>query len=146
MFKSTDAGETFVDISGNLPDAPTFALAIRKGQLIAGTNIGAFLSSDTKGGAWGALSNGLPVVPIGSLEVTPADPDLLMAATFGRGIYVYRFPSGAPGPAGKPNVKGVKNTKTPLPATGVGSSMLPAMVLLAAAASGGWYLRRRSRI
>lgn len=146
VFKSVDAGETFVDISGNLPDAPTFALAIRKGQLIAGTNIGVFLSSDTKGGAWGALSNGLPVVPIASLEIAPGDPDLLVSATFGRGIYVYRFPSGAPGPAGKPNVKGGKNTKTPLPATGVGSSMLPALVLLAAAASGGWYLRRRSRI
>jgi LPXTG-motif cell wall-anchored protein len=145
VFKSTNAGETFVDISGNLPDAPTFALALRKGQLIAGTNIGAFISSDTKGGPWGALSNGLPVVPIASLEIAPGDPDLLVSATFGRGIYVYRFPSGAPGPAGKPNVKGVK-TKTPLPATGVGSQVLPALVLLAAAASGGWYLRRRSRI
>lgn len=144
VFKSTDAGESFVDISANLPDTPAYALALRKGQLIVGTNIGVFLSSNTSGGAWGALSNGLPVVPISSLEVTPGDPDLLMTATFGRGIYVYRFPSGAPGPAGKPIVKGVSKKK-PLPATGVGSRVLPAIVLLVAAASAGWYVRRKSR-
>ena len=37
------------------------------------------------------LGSGLPTAPISTLRLKPGDPDLLVAATYGRGIYTYRF-------------------------------------------------------
>jgi hypothetical protein len=90
LFKSTDAGETFTDISGNLPDVPATSLALRGSQLIVGTDIGVF-ASDPKGGKRFALLKGLPNVPVSIVNLKPNDPDLLVAATYGRGIWTYRF-------------------------------------------------------
>jgi photosystem II stability/assembly factor-like uncharacterized protein len=91
VFKSTDAGESFKDVSGNLPDVPADWTALRDGQLIVGTDVGVFVSCDTTGGAYSRLGRGLPNVPVSSLRFKPGDPDLLFVATFGRGAYTYRF-------------------------------------------------------
>ena len=92
VYRSTDAGEHFTDISGNLPAAPAFTIAIHGGQLVVGTQVGAFVSNDPSGGTWAVLGTGMPIVPINHLEIAPQDPNLLVAATFGRGVYLYRFP------------------------------------------------------
>jgi hypothetical protein len=91
VFKSTDAGEHFVDISGSLPDVPHFWVELRGGQLVVGTQIGVFLSKDSNGSSWAALDRGLPVAPISTLRIAPQDRNLLVAAIFGRGVYTYRF-------------------------------------------------------
>ncbi len=93
VFKSTDAGETFTDISGNLPNVHTTTVTLHEGQLLVGTDIGAFISSDTQGSDWAPLGGGLPNAIVTALQVAPNDPKLLYAATFGRGIYAYRFAS-----------------------------------------------------
>jgi hypothetical protein len=90
VFKSTDAGESFTDISGNLPDVPATSLVLRGSQLIIGTDVGVF-ANDPKGGTTYAPLTGLPVVPISNLNLKPNDPDLLAAATYGRGVWTYRF-------------------------------------------------------
>jgi hypothetical protein len=59
---------------------------------VVGTQVGVFLSSDTNGGTWAALSKNLPNAPINQLSVDPADPNVLVAAVYGRGVYTYRFP------------------------------------------------------
>ena len=90
MFKSTDAGENFVDISGNLPDVPATSLALRSGQLIVGTDVGVF-ANDIKGGKTFSVLTGLPVVPISTVNLKPNDPNLLVVATYGRGVWTFRF-------------------------------------------------------
>jgi hypothetical protein len=50
-----------------------------------------FESCDASGGAYSRLGSGLPAVPISTLRFKPDDPDLLVAATYGRGVYTYRF-------------------------------------------------------
>jgi hypothetical protein len=117
VFKSTDAGENFTDITGDLPDVPANWVIVRGGQLVVGTDIGVFASTDTNGTGWAVLGNGLPNVPITHLMLKPGDPDTLVAATYGRGVYLYHFtsappaapaaPPGAPAPAG-----GVQGTRT----------------------------------
>jgi photosystem II stability/assembly factor-like uncharacterized protein len=109
VFKSTDAGENFTDITGNLPDVPANWVIVRGGQLIVGTDIGVFASSDTNGASWGVLGNGLPNVPITHLGLKPGDQNTLVAATYGRGVYLYHFDSPPPPatPAG-----GVQGTRT----------------------------------
>jgi hypothetical protein len=50
-----------------------------------------FESCDNAGGAYSTLGGGLPAAPISTLRFKPGDPDLLVAATYGRGVYTYRF-------------------------------------------------------
>jgi hypothetical protein len=100
LFKSTDGGETFVDISGNLPDAPaTWVTQRGASQLIVGTDIGVFANA-LAGGTTFAPLRGLPVVPISTMNLKPNDPNLLVAATYGRGIWAYSFTQTIPGGGG----------------------------------------------
>jgi photosystem II stability/assembly factor-like uncharacterized protein len=96
VFKSTDAGENFTDITGDLPDVPANWVIVRGGQLVVGTDIGAFASSDANGTSWGVLGSGLPNVPITHLALKPGDPNTLVAATYGRGVYLYHFADAPP--------------------------------------------------
>ena len=93
VFKSTDAGKTFTNISGNLPQAHANWVVLRPGtdQIVVGTEVGVFISSDSDGTEWSLLGRDLPVSPVTSLEFKPDNPDLLIASTFGRGVYSYDF-------------------------------------------------------
>jgi photosystem II stability/assembly factor-like uncharacterized protein len=91
VFKSTDGGQTFNDVTGDLPDAPANWTVLHNGHLVVGTDIGVFESCDASGGSYSRLGSGLPAVPISTLRLKPGDPDLLVAATYGRGVYTYRF-------------------------------------------------------
>jgi hypothetical protein len=91
VYKSTNAGKSFKNISGNLPNTPADSIIKRGKQLIVGTDIGAFISNDLKGTRWTSLGKGLPSVPVFSLQVQPGHPKVMIAATFGRGVYRYKF-------------------------------------------------------
>lgn len=102
VFKSTDAGESFTDISGDLPRVQTNTVLLHKDaagnrQLIVGTDLGAFISSDTQGSTWAPLGTGLPNVPVAMLRFKPKatadEPTTIFAATFGRGIWTYELPA-----------------------------------------------------
>jgi hypothetical protein len=91
VYKSTDAGENFTDISGDLPDIPALSVALVNGQLLLGTQIGAFISRDTSGSAWAPLGSGLPNLPVTSIVPSPSDPTLVFASTYGRSVWQYKL-------------------------------------------------------
>jgi hypothetical protein len=91
VYKSTDAGETFKDISGNLPKVQATWPLVRNGQLIVATAVGVFASKGTNGGKYAPLGSNLPSVAVYQISLKPGDPDTLVAATFGRGVYTYKF-------------------------------------------------------
>ncbi|HXA43072.1 MAG TPA: hypothetical protein VNV65_09205 [Candidatus Solibacter sp.] len=95
VFKSTDHGETFHDISGNLPNAITNWTAIHGGQLLVATNLGVYISTNTDGGTYAELGSGLPRAHVQDLAFSPSDPNLMVASNYGRGVYAFRF-SAAP--------------------------------------------------
>src|SRR4051794_40827549 len=95
VFKSTDSGQTFKDISGNLPDTPAEWTAVRNGQLIVATDVGVYIAPGTDGGAYDTLGKGLPTAPVYTLELKPGDSNTLIAATQGRGVYRYGFGASA---------------------------------------------------
>jgi hypothetical protein len=100
LFKSTDAGETFVDITGNLPDVPATWVTLRNGtQLIVGTDVGVFANALTGGTTFAPLK-GLPVVPISTMNLKPNDPNLLVIGTYGRSVWTYTFTRTVPGGGG----------------------------------------------
>jgi hypothetical protein len=90
VFVSRDAGATFANVSGNLPDAPADWVLPRAGKLIVGTDVGAFISSSADGGSYGRLGD-LPAVPVVTIREDPGNAKRLIAATFGRGVYAYTF-------------------------------------------------------
>ena len=86
VFKSTDGGETFVDVSGE-PAGRAGELEPRaRGPAARATDIGVFISADTAGGSYSVLGADLPAAPVFKLRLQPGDPDNLIAVTFGRGV------------------------------------------------------------
>ena len=95
--RTTDAGATYADVTGDIPDVPVTDLVVDPGDpnvLYAGTDLGVFRSAD--GGAhWSGFSDGLPFMAVADLFRHPAGGDLV-AATHGRGFFRYRAASSGP--------------------------------------------------
>ena len=99
VYKSVNAGDDWVNVSGDLPKALANSIVLKGSQLIVGTDVGAFISADTNGTSWTTLGTTLPNVPVNMVRMKPkataAEPDMLVAATFGRGVWAYEFKSGS---------------------------------------------------
>lgn len=91
IFKSTDAGSTWSDISGSLPNIPFSSILVVKGQVVAGSDVGVFSSSDG-GSTWSQLGSGLPNVAIDQVFVNHSGTKLFLA-THGRGVWTLPLPS-----------------------------------------------------
>ena len=89
MFKTTDSGKTWTDISGNLPNIPVHSIVqIHQGGLdvlVIGTDKGVFATYDG-GTNWSSFKPGLPNVQVTEL-VYNATTNILAAGTYGRGMY-----------------------------------------------------------
>jgi len=89
LWKSTDGGAHWTDVSGNLPDIPANDIILRGGKIILGTDLGVVLSSNG-GATWSRLGSNLPYTTVMDLFVGP--DDRLYAATHGRGIWSISAP------------------------------------------------------
>jgi hypothetical protein len=89
IFKTTNAGGTWTDVSGDLPHAPVNDLLVVGTRLIAATDVGVYLS--IAGGPWLRLGSNLPTVPVIELRYH-AGTNTITAATFGQGIQRITLP------------------------------------------------------
>lgn len=92
IFKSTDAGVSWTDISGNLPDAPLNSIVIdpeHSGDLYVATDAGVFVATDggTSDESWQQLGTGLPTGPVLALRLSNTGTRVLAATTYGRGVW-----------------------------------------------------------
>ena len=88
VFKTTDGGKSWINISSNLPDAPVNSLqldASYPGTLYAGTDVGPFVTYNG-GASWQPLGSGFPTVQIWQLNLDPQNRNLA-AGTHGRGAW-----------------------------------------------------------
>ncbi len=88
VFRTTNMGLGWEDISSNLPDAPVNAFAvdpINTKVLFLGSDVGAFVSFDL-GQSWQPLGTGLPMVSVYDLKIHPTE-HFLVAGTYGRSMY-----------------------------------------------------------
>lgn len=88
VFMSTNGGQSWQDVSGNLPDLPVLTIVIDPEQpdhIYIGTDLGVFRSI-TGGRTWVAYSNGMPFVPVYDLELNQPNR-MLWAGTYGRGVF-----------------------------------------------------------
>ncbi len=95
VFKTTDAGATWTDKTGNLPDAPANSVAmdpVIKDMLYVGTDVGVFVSTDD-GATWAELGTGLPNAPAVKVRTfVSGGLKKLRAATYGRGLWQVDLP------------------------------------------------------
>ncbi len=88
VFKSTDMGLSWTNISSNLPDAPVNAFAVDNNNpdwLYLGSDVGAFVSFNG-GQSWCVLGLGLPVVSVYDMKIHPTE-NYLAIGTHGRSMY-----------------------------------------------------------
>jgi hypothetical protein len=93
VYVSHDAGDTFTDVSGTLPDVPADWVVQHGSKLVVGNDLGVFISSSATGGTYKRVGTGLPAVPISHITQDPGNPNRIVVATFGRGVWSYTFAS-----------------------------------------------------
>ncbi|MEV7236370.1 glycosyl hydrolase [Streptomyces sp. NPDC051020] len=92
VLRTRDAGATWNDLSGNLPQAPVNDVVLAEGgRLYAATDQGVFTSRPGSAAHWYRVGDGLPLVPVDDIEYDAVN-QRLVAATFGRGFYAIRTP------------------------------------------------------
>jgi autotransporter-associated beta strand protein len=91
VFKTTNSGATWTDVSGNLPNIPSWSIALdsrgtaASRALYLGTDTGVYESTDG-GTDWAPFRSGLPNAQVRSLEIAPG-LGILAAGTYGRGLF-----------------------------------------------------------
>jgi uncharacterized repeat protein (TIGR01451 family) len=97
VFKTTDGGRHWKDISANLPDIPVNSVILDPSAddtLYAGTDVGPFVT--TNGGkSWKRLGNGMPKVSVWQLDYDPSHATLA-AGTHGRAAYTLNTGANSP--------------------------------------------------
>ena len=90
VYKSSDKGKTWVNISGNLPENGTAYTIVqdflRPELLFVGTEFAIYFTVDN-GENWVELKSGLPTIPVRDITIQERESDLVIA-TFGRGFYI----------------------------------------------------------
>ncbi len=88
LWKSTDYGKSWIDISGNIPSGPINVIRedpVSDQVLYVGTDFGAYTSLDG-GASWQTLIGNLPTTYVQDLVIHTRD-NIMVAATHGRGIW-----------------------------------------------------------
>ena len=101
VLRTQDGGQSWQDISANLPEAPANDIIIDprdRNTLYLASDAGVYISYD-RGGLWHLLGTGMPLAPVTDIDLHPAS-NQLAAATFGRSMYVLNLDQVQPPPAG----------------------------------------------
>jgi photosystem II stability/assembly factor-like uncharacterized protein len=88
VWKSTNQGKKWVDISGNIPLGPVNVIRedpVNKDVLYVGTDIGVYVTTDG-GETWNVLGGNLPSTFVHDLIIHPRD-NIIVIATHGRGMW-----------------------------------------------------------
>ena len=88
VFKSTNLGDSWIQISGDLPEIPVNDIVINplnNKNIIVGTDAGVFLTHNG-GDNWENASGNMPQTPIVALRINPLT-NIMYAATYGNSVY-----------------------------------------------------------
>jgi uncharacterized repeat protein (TIGR01451 family) len=100
VFKTTDGGAHWADVTGNLPDGPVNTLVLNPSnanEVVAGTDFGAFVADvGAASPSWTSVGSALPAVQVEQLAYDSSRA-LLVAGTHGRGAW--RLGRGTSAPA-----------------------------------------------
>jgi hypothetical protein len=89
VFYSSNGGTTWTNYSSNLPNIPGNCLLYEPGsndRVYVGMDVGVYYR-DASQSTWTLYNTGLPNTPVSDMEITPAEPTKIVAATYGRGTW-----------------------------------------------------------
>jgi photosystem II stability/assembly factor-like uncharacterized protein len=89
LYKTTDFGATFTDITANLPEEPINVVREHHQNpklLFVGTDFFVYVSVDG-GKSWTRMKNNMPTQPAYDVKIHPRENDLIVG-THGRGVYI----------------------------------------------------------
>ncbi|MBA3663354.1 MAG: T9SS type A sorting domain-containing protein [Bacteroidetes bacterium] len=89
VFMTINGGTSWTNVSFNLPNLPANCIVYEPGtndRVYVGMDVGVYYK-DNSTSTWTLYNTGLPNTPIHDLEISPAAPTKLRAATYGRGVY-----------------------------------------------------------
>lgn len=98
VFVTTNGGTTWTNVSSNLPNLPANCIVYEPGtsdRIYVGMDVGVYYK-DNSTANWTLYNTGLPNVPIADLEMSPANPGKIFAATYGRGAWKVDVVTAAP--------------------------------------------------
>ena len=121
VFQTTNAGVSWTDISGNLPDAPVNSILVDPHfatDIYVANDVGVFATQAVTGTgtAWARMGTLLPDTTVLQIKISETCPRAILAATHGRGAWticplsVYCPPTDTPTPTATPRAS---NTPTP---------------------------------
>jgi hypothetical protein len=98
VYRTTNGGTNWTDITANLPEAPANSIAVdpqNANTVYVATDAGVFFTTEAQNCAqslsncWTAFGSGLPAAPVVALSASPATSSnqVLVAGTYGRGIW-----------------------------------------------------------
>jgi photosystem II stability/assembly factor-like uncharacterized protein len=89
IYQTVDGGATWMNISSNLPNLPANCSVYEPGsndRIYVGMDVGIYYK-DNSSTTWTLYNTGLPNVAVMDMEMSPAAPGKIFAATYGRGVY-----------------------------------------------------------
>jgi len=98
VYRSTNGGATWSDVTANLPHAPANSFAVdpqNANTVYVATDLGVYFTTEiancaqAQSNCWSGFGTGLPTAPVVSLSAAPAaaSAQVLVAGTYGRGIW-----------------------------------------------------------
>ncbi len=119
VFKSVNLGQTWTDISGNLPEFPVNDIVLDPdlpGRIIVGTDAGVYGTTDG-GATWSYIFTGLPAVPVCALAIH-GPSRTIFAGTYGLSAYRASFDEIFTGISAPGSRERLNLTVTPNPCSG----------------------------
>ncbi len=116
VYKSTDGGGSWTNISYDLPNIPANHILLEDNsneRLYVGTDVGVYWKEDSSND-WDELGNGLPNVVVNELEIH-YNSNKLRAATFGRGVWELQIDN----PLQAPTLVSPANNSNPVQTNGL---------------------------
>ncbi len=100
VFMTTNGGATWTNFSANLPNIPANCSVYQSGtsdRIYVGMDVGVYYR-DNLSSTWTLYNTGLPNMPLSDLEISPANPTKLVAASYGRGTWIVDVVGAPPAP------------------------------------------------
>lgn len=89
IYQTNDGGASWTNVSYNLPNLPANCSVYETGsndRIYVGMDVGVYYK-DNSSTTWTLYNTGLPNTAIMDMEMSPAAPGRIFAATYGRGVY-----------------------------------------------------------
>ncbi len=100
VFMTTNGGTTWTNFTSNLPNIPANCCVYQPGtsdRIYVGMDVGVYYR-DNVSPTWTLYNAGLPNMPLSDMEISPANPTKLVAASYGRGVWIVDVVGALPPP------------------------------------------------